>query len=328
MTGIIILNWNGATDTIECLKSLYKAMGKFFIVVADNGSTDDSIDRITNYLSTTNIKYRIIDRGEKLDVAPVPFECILFKTHANLGFSKGNNEALRLLAPHIADSYILLNNDTLVEENFLTELQHFSDVHPEYKALTPLICYESERNLIWNCGGRQKAGFRKYYYAKQDISEIHENGHIDISFLTGCALFFRPDILRNDGGIFTEKFFFGEEDFNFCINMNKRGNKMACVLTSKIFHKVSSSTTNNDSIGKTYIYYLNRYIDVKQNYNAVFYFLWKAINFPNVIRILKNKGVKIGEAIRWTLKLQNDADKKDCVSYADFIQALKIKTDV
>lgn len=325
MTGIIILNWNGAADTIECLKSLYKAKGDFFTIVVDNGSTDDSVERITDYLSTTNIKYSIKERGEKPDTAPSAFECILFKTLANLGFAKGNNEALRFLAPHTADSYILLNNDTLVEENFLTELQSFANAHPEYKALTPLICYESERNLIWNCGGRQKAGFRKYYYARQDVSEIRESGHIDISFVTGCALFFRPDVLLEDGGIFTEKFFFGEEDFNFCIKMNKLGNKMACVLTSKIYHKVSSSTTSNDPIGKTYIYYLNRYIDVKQNYSAIFYFLWKAINFPNVIRILRNKGLKIGEAIRWTLKLQSDADKKESVSYTDFIQALKIK---
>ena len=325
MTGIIILNWNGASDTIECLTSLYNAKGEHFIVVVDNGSSDDSVERIISYLSNSNIKYRVRERGEKLGDAPDAFECIVFKTLANFGFAKGNNEALRFLAPHTADSYILLNNDTLVEEDFLTELQNFASTHPEYKALTPIICYESKRSLIWNCGGRQKAGFRKYYYARQNISEIRETKHIDISFVTGCALFFRPDILLNDGGIFTEKFFFGEEDFNFCIKMNKLGNKMACVLTSKIYHKVSSSTTNNDPIGKTYIYYLNRYIDIKQNYSTPFYFLWKTINFPNVLRILKNKGLKFGDAIRWTLKLQSDADEKDSVSYTDFIQALKIK---
>ena len=326
MTGIIILNWNGATDTIECLKSLYAAQGDFFAVVVDNGSTDDSVTRISDYLAETNTGFRTIEKDGTLDTPPALRECILFRTMANLGFAKGNNEALRLLSQTpVADSYILLNNDTLVEPDFLTELQKFATEHPDYKALTPLICYEGERELIWNCGGRQKAGFRKYYYARQNVSQIQETGYIDITFVTGCALYFRPDILLEDGGVFTEKFFFGEEDFNFCIKMNKQGHKMACVLTSKIYHKVSSSTTNNDPIGKTYIYYLNRYIDVKQNYSPLFYNMWKAINFPNVVRILKRKGMPIGAAIRWTQKLQNDADRKENVSYEDFIQALKLK---
>lgn len=325
MTGIIILNWNGAADTIECLKSLYNAEGDFFTIVVDNGSTDNSIDRILHYIKEAGIKYRIKQKGDKMETQPLLHECILFKTLSNLGFAKGNNEALRFLLPYKAESYILLNNDTLVENEFLTELQRFSAEHPQYAALTPLICYEDKRNLVWNCGGKQKAGFRKYYYARKDISEIKETEHIDITFVTGCALFFHPDMLLEDGGIFTEKFFFGEEDFNFCINANKKKKKMACVLTSKIYHKVSSSTTNNDPIGKTYIYYLNRYIDIKDNYNYIFYTLWKLINFPNVVRILKRKGMKTADAVRWTFKLQKEANRKEGVSYDDFVQALKLR---
>ena len=51
MTAIIILNWNGADDTIACLRSLEKAQGDFFVTVADNGSTDDSVRRINDYVS-------------------------------------------------------------------------------------------------------------------------------------------------------------------------------------------------------------------------------------------------------------------------------------
>lgn len=323
MTGIIILNWNGAKDTIACLESLYAAEGDFFAVVVDNGSTDGSVADICDYLKSAAVDFCTAKRGERMERPCRRRECIVFETMQNLGFAKGNNEALRFLAPHKAESYILLNNDTIVEKDFLVNLQEFSNRHPEYAALTPLICYEGDRELVWNCGGRQRWGFRKYFYARNRVSEIRETGSIDITFVTGCALFFRPDILLSDGGVFTERFFFGEEDFNFCLRMNRLGRKMACVLTSKIYHKVSSSTANNDPIGKTYIYYLNRYIDVKQNYSSLFYFFWKMVNFPNVIRILRRKGLSIIESIKWTLRLHRDACRKEGVSYEDFIRALK-----
>lgn len=323
MTGIIILNWNGAKDTIACLESLYAAEGDFFAVVVDNGSTDGSVADICDYLKSAAVDFCTAKRGERMGRPCRRRECIVFETMQNLGFAKGNNEALRFLALHKAESYILLNNDTIVEKDFLVNLQEFSHRHPEYAALTPLICYEGERELVWNCGGRQRWGFRKYFYARNRVSEIRETGSIDITFVTGCALFFRPDILLSDGGVFTERFFFGEEDFNFCLRMNRLGRKMACVLTSKIYHKVSSSTANNDPIGKTYIYYLNRYIDVKQNYSSLFYFFWKMVNFPNVIRILRRKGLSIIESIKWTLRLHSDACRKEGVSYEDFIRALK-----
>ena len=323
MTGIIILNWNGAKDTIACLESLYAAEGDFFAVVVDNGSTDGSVADICDYLKSAAVDFSTAKRGERMERPCRRHECIVFETMQNLGFAKGNNEALRFLAPHKADSYILLNNDTIVEKDFLVNLQEFSLLHPEYAALTPLICYEGERELVWNCGGRQRWGFRKYFYARSRVSEIRETGSIDITFVTGCALFFRPEILLADGGVFTERFFFGEEDFNFCLRMNRIGRKMACVLTSKIYHKVSSSTANNDPIGKTYIYYLNRYIDVRQNYSGLFYFCWKMVNFPNVIRILRRKGLSIIEGIKWTMRLHRDARSKEGVSYEDFIRALK-----
>ena len=78
MTAIIILNWNGADDTLACLDSLLKAEGDFRVYVVDNGSTDDSLQRIRAWL----------DAHDGFDAQLVPLD-------KNYGFARGNNQRTR-----------------------------------------------------------------------------------------------------------------------------------------------------------------------------------------------------------------------------------------
>lgn len=320
MTAIIILNWNGSQDTIECLQSLQHVQEDYFCVVVDNGSSDNSIQNIERYLQETKITYRTIPHGAQLDRSPIKHEIIIYKIQENLGFAKGNNEAIRFISSITPDHYLLLNNDTIVEPTFLQELLNFSDTHPNIQALTPLICYHYDHNIVWNAGGKQFWGFRKYFYAKQPLQSIKESGHINVTFLTGCALFFRPNILREDGGIFTEDFFFGEEDFNFCLQMNKRKNAMACVLTSKIYHKVNASTKKS-SQGIYYIHYLNRFIDIRKNYSLPFYILWMIPSAAHAVLTLGRRGMGFN-SIKTMLRVICDSNKKSRVTHQDFINAI------
>ena len=323
MTAIIILNWNGAADTIECLQSLRLVQEDYFCVVADNGSQDESVKQIEQFLQTSSITHRIITHGEKLDELPANHEVIVYQIDKNLGFAKGNNEVIRLISFAAPDHYLLLNNDTIVESSFLQSLQTFSKVHPDIQALTPLICYHYDHNIVWNAGGKQFFGLRKYFYAKQPVQAIKEKGHIMATFLTGCALFFSPQLLRKDGGIFTENFFFGEEDFNFCLRMNQQRQKMACVLTSKIYHKVSASVANYNSLGKIYIYYLNRFIDIRLNSTPISYWLWSRFYINYVIILLYRKHFALTKIFPFIRKLLQDAQKKNCVTQQDFINIIR-----
>lgn len=323
MTAIIILNWNGAADTIECLQSLRLVQEDYFCVVADNGSQDESVKQIEQFLHTSSTTHRIIAHGENLDELPVNHEVIVYQIGKNLGFAKGNNEAIRLISFATPDHYLLLNNDTIVEPSFLQSLQTFSKTHPDIQALTPLICYHYNHNIVWNAGGKQFFGFRKYFYAKQPVQAIKEKGHIMVTFLTGCALFFSPQLLRKDGGIFTENFFFGEEDFNFCLRMNQQRQKMACVLTSKIYHKVSASVTNRDSLGKTYIYYLNRFIDMRLHYhNNLYYHIWSWLYLFYICLLLHKLGHTLHTSFQFVAKVLHQSKRQTSVSRQDFISAI------
>ena len=321
MVGIIILNWNGWKDTISCIESLQKCKENFYTLVYDNGSDDQSIDKIADFLNEGAINYVIADDG-KCIAQPNNKYYYLVKGKENYGFAKGNNNAIKLLAKNLPEYILLLNNDTIVEPDFLDKLTYFADKNIGYDAMTPVICYNSNRDVVWNCGGRQLFGLRKYYYAKKNISDIKEMSHINISFVTGCALLFRPDVLKKDGCLFTENFFFGEEDFNFCIRMNKERRKMACVLDSKIYHKVSASTSMKNQNGKIFIHYLNRFIDVRQNYSKLFYLFWLMLNVAYLIPLLKRNGLGIKSTIVFLHKLLKLSMVKNNVTRQDFTEAI------
>jgi len=323
MTAIIILNWNGSDDTIECLKSLYKINSEpFFIVCVDNGSTDGSAGFIKKWLKTAGIK--IISLNENVESFPSIIEngtCILYSLVENYGFAKGNNFGVKLARFFSPDYYLLLNNDTVVYSNFLKILIDFIEKHSNFKALTPLIKYYNEPEKIWNCGGQLFFGFRKYFYANDLIVNIKEREFINITFVTGCALFFNSELVeKND--IFTEKFFFGEEDFDFSMRMKRDGVKIACVIDSQILHKVSSSTSQMNNIGKIYMYYLNRFVNVKNHFDPIKFFIWKCICFLYIFYILKKKEISFNDILLIIKRLTTESKNLNGISKELFFNTI------
>ncbi len=311
MTAIIVLNWNGAEDTIRCLESLQKAEGDFVIIVADNGSTDGSVEKISQWCNDNCLT------GDKIHV---------LKMEENLGFARGNNKALAFAKTLNPDSYLLLNNDTAVLPDFLIKLTDFSKNNPEYRVLTPKICYFDDKNRIWNCGGKMMTMGRRYYYAKALESDIKEKERIDITFVTGCALFFYPELLDNDGRIFTERFFFGEEDFDFSLRMKELKVPMACVLDSKIYHKVSATAHNMSNVGKLHIHYLNRTINIRQHYSKAFFMFWKTVNFPLMLKYFYQSTESVTKSISIIRAIYKEAGLADGVSKERFLELVKQQT--
>lgn len=305
MVAIIILNWNGAKDTLPCLDSLSKAKGDFCIYVVDNGSTDDSLRRIETWAHEhpeTSMRIIPLDR--------------------NYGFAKGNNMGIAVARCDSPDAYLLLNNDTEVEPDFLVRLLAFAELHPEYKVLTPLIFLHGDKERIWNAGGRFKWGKRRYFYSNCTSADIKEKDFISVTFATGCALYFTPSLLDNEGRLFTENFFFGEEDCELSIRMARQHVKMACVLDSRIYHKVGSAIDPASIPGKLYIYYLNRLINVRQSYGLPFYYLFRLISLPMFRRGLRMNGCPRVFMNGFIKRLFNDSRVKENVTGEDFTVAL------
>jgi GT2 family glycosyltransferase len=175
---IIILNWNGWEDTLECLESVYEiSYPNYMVIVVDNHSTDDSLEKIRKYCSgqittestfTNNGKpnnlLELIELSEE-DLNDTEYifnegysglnnKLILIKNKVNYGFAGGNNVALKYAMEKSAAEYILLlNNDTVVHEDFLTELVLVAESNKEIGIVGPKLFYDNKKTIQWAAGG-------------------------------------------------------------------------------------------------------------------------------------------------------------------------------
>jgi GT2 family glycosyltransferase len=234
---IVILNWNGKDDTLECLASVFKLdYPNFSVIVVDNGSTDGSVAAIRqDYPQVT-----------------------LIETGRNLGYAGGNNVGIRYALDQNAEFIFLLNNDTIVSSNILTELISASKRFPEAGILGPKIYYYSKPEIIWSAGG--------YWDQAQQCFEQIGDGEIDkgqfdqetpTDFIVGCALFIKAECFHKIG-LLDEGFFLNYEEIDFEYRAKQHGFKLLYVPKARLWHKVSSSFAGEHSPLKTYFTYRNR----------------------------------------------------------------------
>lgn len=285
---IIILNWNGWEDTIDCLDSVFNSdYTNYKIILLDNNSQNNSVEKLKPWI---NKNAKIVDINEKFEDSVIiqKGEKIVFIKNAdNLGFAKGNNIGIRYAQNQNSDYVFLLNNDTIIENDTLSKLVNFIELNPKYVAVSPQIRLFSKPEIIWNCGGKiSRLGFRKYFFDGSHFSKIPKSKSIDISFVTGCALFYDYKTV----GFLSENFFFGEEDFELSLRLKRQRKKIACLLESVIFHKVGSSINRNKTLnyGVLHINFLNRFIDMKLFYNnLIVWHLWRLIYNIYIFYLLK-----------------------------------------
>lgn len=298
-TLIVLLNWNGAELTIDCCQSLLALVGKKHdIFIIDNYSTLKDYQYLFSELENSAIlvsefkcnheQSKLLDehRIEKLNV--FMFEngvrIILARSALNHGFAKGCNFGALFAKTMSYNNLMLLNNDTIVESDFLENLilqKGDSDI------VIPQIRYFEPNTKIWNCGGAiSKFGKRTYYFANKDINLIvTPKTKFPITFATGCCMFMETNFYIASG-MFTEDFFFGEEDVDYALRLQKINATVACVPDSIIYHKVGASLAGDLTKlrRKAFIHFLNRFINMRKHLGA-FWFIWI---FPAVVKMVLN----------------------------------------
>jgi|TARA_B100001971_G_scaffold144784_1_gene133936 hypothetical protein len=341
---VIILNWNGWQDTVECLESLNRStISDFTTIVVDNGSNDDSLEKIRAWIEALNSgneennsrPLTEFDREQiPADISSITDEIagelpqfVLINNGENLGFAGGNNVGIRFTLWAGNDTILLLNNDTTVAPDCLKQLLSFMEENKKYAVVTPMICYYYEPDTVWNCGGKLTWwGSRKYYHRDQKADEC-PHGHREISFITGCALMARADIFRKYG-LLSEQFFLGEEDYEFSLRMSREGVAMAAVPQSCVFHKVSrakESVFGDDALPSAFIHHLNRFIDLKGHYHPLYWKVWRIFSLGYIIPMLRIRhGIPIWRVMKFSSLLLNYSTRKNSVTNEDFFQAKEL----
>jgi GT2 family glycosyltransferase len=254
--GIIILNWNQEKDTSDCLSSLAKIdYPNYEVILVDNGSTDGSPDRIK---------------------AKFP-EITLIKNGVNLGFAEGNNVGIRHLLSKPFDYALLLNNDTVVEPNFLSGLVNAAEREKEAGILGPKIYYFDDPNKFWFAGGFiSRLTGRPYHRGLNRIDSGQYDDIAEVDFITGCAMLIRRDVLEKLKGLDPD-YFNSYEDADFSLRARALGYKLLYVPGSRIKHKFAQAMGGKFS--PFYIYYRvrnsliflrkNRFSVLKMAYNFI-----------------------------------------------------------
>ncbi|ODS30564.1 MAG: putative glycosyl transferase [Candidatus Scalindua rubra] len=343
-TAVIILNWNGWRDTVECLESLRRStINKFTAVVVDNGSNDDSLEKIRAWIETLNSggEEDISSLLTEFDREQIPVgsssikeksfsklpKFIILKNGENLGFAGGNNVGIRFALWIGYKRILLLNNDTTVEPDSLEQLLSFMDENRNYEVVTPMICYYDDPDIVWNCGGKLTWwGSRNYYHRDQKADQCPV-GHREISFITGCALMARADIFRKYG-LLSEQFFLGEEDYEFSLRMVREGVAMAVVPAARIYHKVSRGKAlvfKNNTLSGVFIYYLNRFIDLKGHYSGFYWRLWRIASLAYILPMLRIRhGIRLRRLIKFSGLLLDYSSNRNTVTRDIFFQAKEL----
>lgn len=229
---IILVNYNGYKDTIACLKSLEKIIYCHFnIIIVDNDSDNNEYEKLMDATSNLSLK---ID---------------LLKSDSNLGFAGANNLAIRycLETNIISDYFLLLNNDTLVETNFIDELIKTAESDNEIGLVGSKIMYYPEREKIWYAGGM--INWNKYtsiHYGDKQIDNGKYNEICEIDFITGCVMLIKLEVIK-EVGLLPEDYFMYYEDFDYCVQVKDAGFKLYYTPKSIVYHKVSSSTGGEES---------------------------------------------------------------------------------
>ena len=244
---VIILNWNGAEMLRRYLPSVvaHTALPDVEVIVADNGSTDNSLEVLRREFPT--VKTIVLDK--------------------NYGFAEGYNRAIDVTE---ADYTVLLNSDVEVTEGWLTTLLDYMDAHPQVSAVQPKIRSWLNRNHFEHAGAAGGyLGWLGYPYCRGrrwgKVEEDH--GQYDtvaeVDWTSGACMCVRTQVYKELGGL-DAAFFAHMEEIDLCWRMRRAGWTLMCVPESTVYH-LGGGALSYDNPRKTYLNFRNNLLMIYKN---------------------------------------------------------------
>lgn len=247
-TAVVVLNWNRAVDTIECLDSLLPAVaaGLGTLVCCDNASSDDSIPALESWgrqhfpeplSGALSAAARRRSGGG---------EFVLLRTERNGGYAAGNNAALAYLLSQDRYRFIwLLNNDTVVEADALPKLLGYAIRYPRAGAIgSTLVDYYNRESLQCAGGCRYLPAFTLMWnvlggHPLPDALKFRGKARLD--YVHGAAMLLAVPAIA-EVGLLDERFFLYYEEIDYARRLRARGYELAWCRNSVVYHKGAVST--------------------------------------------------------------------------------------
>jgi len=215
---IIILNWNGLKDTVECLESLKKiTYPNYKVVVVDNRSIGDDVARLRHGF------------GDYIHI---------IENDKNYGYTGGNNIGMRYCLAHLQPDYLLvLNNDIVVAPDFLNHLVDAAEADPAVGIAGPKVYYYDYPNCIQSAGAtiNMWTGQVTSIGCKQVDRGQYDNQR-EVDYVSGSCLLIRKNVVQRVG-MFDESYFCYWDETDYCTRVRKAGHKIMYVPQARIWHK-------------------------------------------------------------------------------------------
>jgi len=245
---ILILNYNKWQDTIECINSIKKTTYKNYrILIVDNASQNNSLAILNKELSDIEIV------GIK----------------ENTGYTGGNNCGIKIIMKRKADYILILNNDTIVEKDFLWPLVNCMEINKNAGAACGTILTEHNRKEIWYASGKiiKWRGLATHTNKGKEF-ELSKYAQVQCSktgFITGCMMLLRTSFLP-EIGLLNEEMFLYLDDIEYSIRIKSKGYELFYVPQSIIYHKVLGE---KESAFKLYYSVRNRFLLIRVAFKGI-----------------------------------------------------------
>lgn len=244
---VIILNWNGKALLQEFLPSVIENTPNDIadIIVADNGSTDDSVEMLKKEFPS--VKLIILDK--------------------NYGFAEGYNQAIQQTETRYT---VLLNSDVEVTPNWLDAPLEALDADEKLAGVQPKILAQKNKTHFEHAGAAggwiDQYGYpfcrgRVLHVVEEDLKQY--NDPADVFWVSGACFFIRTDIYKKEGGL-DANFFAHQEEIDLCWRLRARGYKLICTPQSIVYH-VGGATLNVESPRKTFLNFRNNLLMLYKN---------------------------------------------------------------
>ena len=278
-TAIVILNWNGAQMLRRFLPSVvaHTPAGSARVIVADNGSTDDSLAVLA---------------AEFPEVEVVTLD-------KNYGFAEGYNQALRRVGEGY-DSYLLLNSDVEVPEGWLQPMLDYMENHPDVAACQPkLRAHHTPTHFEYAGAAGGYIDSLGYPFCRGrifDTVEADEGQYdqvADIFWATGAALLIRSAVYWEVGGL-DGRFFAHQEEIDLCWRLRSRAYRIVCVPQSVVYH-LGGGTLPKENPRKTFLNFRNNLLLLYKNLpqrrlRTVFFLRFWLDALASLVFLLKGEG--------------------------------------
>ena len=305
MIVIIIVNWNGIDDTLECLESLMRLRTENFrVLVMDNGSTQSPVDAVKSWAAnglekaplhpswrhdlagprTHEATWQHISAAEPWDDE---FLVTLIEIGWNSGFAHANNVGMKLALDNPdVDQIWLLNNDTIVLPDTLNELVQLAESDSRYALIGSTLVYYHHGDLVQAIGASYNLLTARVEQignkAKLDELEAPEKVQPKLDFVVGASMFASRAHVES-AGLLDDKYFLYFEELDWAKRL-RPGKKLGWAPASIVYHKEGASIGTDSVKGNSplAIFYANRGL-------PIFYAKWYPWLLPVVaLKILFN----------------------------------------